>query len=438
MRSYALIKKLLIAAAMIISLILIISGGVPELPSSKPESTYSVSPDIKAYLAENMIAIGSFIVYLIISIVISVYGIFMHRNTNESKDIDKICIDLGIFTFLSGVWILTDSRALEIFTYSNGRIFTRNTVIFISFISIMLMPIVFLAFLRHMNINNKGMLIVDGLFHLTFFTFVLCCTLRMSKYFYFGFLVIFHLLICALIVSGVVFYFRHVRRGGDKKLKNIFNSIMMFMIFSAAALINFYFKEEALYSLIYAVGFFVLNINLMKISLRETLSMYKDISKSEAYKLMAYTDSLTSIENRNAFIKMENEIKIDSNTSFIIMDINGLKRLNDTSGHHYGDKLIRLAAEAIKEAFSPIGSCYRIGGDEFAVICQNISENLLKETINNMLDKIEAENANTDQPLSLAYGYAFGGEGNDNAASLFAAADIAMYLNKKENLSSRR
>ena len=138
------------------------------------------------------------------------------------------------------------------------------------------------------------------------------------------------------------------------------------MIFSAAALINFYFKEEALYSLIYAVGFFVLNINLMKISLRETLSMYKDISKSEAYKLMAYTDSLTSIENRNAFIKMENEIKIDSNTSFIIMDINGLKRVNDTRGHHYGDKLIR------------------------------------------------------------------------RAASLFAAADIAMYLNKKESLSSRR
>lgn len=61
-----------------------------------------------------MIAIESFIVYLIISIVISVYGIFMHKNTNESKDIDKICIDLGIFTFLSGVWILTDSRALEI------------------------------------------------------------------------------------------------------------------------------------------------------------------------------------------------------------------------------------------------------------------------------------------------------------------------------------
>ena len=120
------------------------------------------------------------------------------------------------------------------------------------------------------------------------------------------------------------------------------------------------------------------------------------------------------------------------------MDINGLKRVNDTRGHHYGDKLIRRAAEAVKEAFSPIGSCYRIGGDEFAVICQNISENLLKETINNMLDKIEAENANTDQPLSLAYGYAFGGEGNDNAASLVAAADIAMYLNKKESLSSRR
>lgn len=42
-----------------------------------------------------------------------------------------------------------------------------------------------------------------------------------------------------------------------------------------------------------------------------------------------------------------------------------------------------------------------------------------------MLDKIEAENANTDQPLSLAYGYAFGGEGNDNAASLVCGSPIS-------------
>lgn len=436
MRSYALIKKFLISAAIIISLILIISGRVPELPSSKPEPLYGVSTDIRAYLAENMLAIGAFIVYLTIGISISVCGVLTHRNTDKTKNIDKICIDFGIFAFLSGVWILTDSRTLEIFTYGNGQLFTRNTVIFISFISIMLMPIVFLAFLRHMNINNKGMLIADWLFHLTFFIFILCCTLRLSKNFYFGFLVFFHLLIFTLIVSGIVFYLRYIRRSGDKKLKSIFNSILLFMGFSAAALISFYFKEETLYSMIYIVGFFVLNINLMKISLRESLSMYKDISKSEVYKLMAYTDSLTSIENRNAFIKIENEIKIDGNTSFIIMDINGLKRINDTYGHHYGDKLIRRAAAAVNEAFSPIGSCYRIGGDEFAVICQNISENILKETIKNMLDKIEAENANTEQPLSLAYGYAFGGEGNDNAASLFAAADIAMYLNKKESLSA--
>ena len=133
------------------------------------------------------------------------------------------------------------------------------------------------------------------------------------------------------------------------------------MISLPAALIIFYFKEKDFYSLLYTVSFFVLNINLMRISVKETRLMYKEISKSEAYKLMAYTDSLTSIENRNAFIKRENEIKIDGNTSFIIMDINGLKRVNDIRGHHYGDKLIRRAAETVKEAFSPIGSCYRIG-----------------------------------------------------------------------------
>lgn len=432
MRSYAFIKKIFLIIDMITAVILIITGRVPELPSSKPESVYNVSSNISEYFTENIFAIGAFIAHLLISIVILLYGISMLRHIKASKDIGKVTLSLGIFTLLSGIWILTDSRALEVFAYDSSRLFSRSTVIFISYISIMLMPIFFLACLRHMKINSKVMLAVDGLLQLNFTFFTLFCALQLPKIIYFCLLFILHSLLCILTIAGIVFYFQHVKGSSDKDLKSIFHSIIQFMIFVLLAVIVFLMGSKKIYSIIYTTGFCVLNIKLLKIFLGKTLSMYKDISKVELYKSLAYSDSLTSIENRNAFIKDQNEIKIDGNTCLIIMDINGLKKVNDTLGHHYGDQLIRRAAAAVKEAFSAIGVCYRIGGDEFAVICKNTSEDELEKAVNNMLKKIESENEILTPPLSLAYGYAFGSSSTEDAASLFTAADSAMYRNKNE------
>ena len=53
---------------------------------------------------------------------------------------------------------------------------------------------------------------------------------------------------------------------------------------------------------------------------------------------------------------------------YISIDLNGLKRVNDTYGHVAGDELIRAAADCMKNSFNEYGKIYRIGGDEFAVI----------------------------------------------------------------------
>ena len=58
-------------------------------------------------------------------------------------------------------------------------------------------------------------------------------------------------------------------------------------------------------------------------------------------------------------IRIEGAEKIDRSRPWVIVT----NHQSMLDGHHYGDKLIRRAAEAVKEAFSPIGSCYLIGGD---------------------------------------------------------------------------
>ena len=105
---------------------------------------------------------------------------------------------------------------------------------------------------------------------------------------------------------------------------------------------------------------------------------------------VATTDSLTGLENRLAFDALLETINQEdseiSTWTMFLMDVNGLKYANDTFGHQAGDALIIAAANAIKNAYGNNGNCFRIGGDEFAVIthapldlhCQ-LSSNLKKE-----------------------------------------------------------
>ncbi|MBP5332460.1 MAG: diguanylate cyclase, partial [Lachnospiraceae bacterium] len=85
----------------------------------------------------------------------------------------------------------------------------------------------------------------------------------------------------------------------------------------------------------------------------------------------ANTDQLTGLNNRRAY---ENDIEefsrkpIPEEFTYLSLDLNGLKHVNDDLGHDAGDKLLIGAAECMIQAFGRYGKVYRIGGDEFAAI----------------------------------------------------------------------
>ena len=82
-------------------------------------------------------------------------------------------------------------------------------------------------------------------------------------------------------------------------------------------------------------------------------------------------DPLTGVASRYAYAKALNDITkggLAVNTVVFSIDINGLKKTNDTFGHSAGDELICAAAESISSVFSEHGVCYRTGGDEFVVL----------------------------------------------------------------------
>ena len=150
------------------------------------------------------------------------------------------------------------------------------------------------------------------------------------------------------------------------------------------------------------------------------------------YKKLSETDTMTQLFNKNKYLQMIKEYYPEIDTIGVMFwDVNGLKEVNDTYGHEYGDHLISAIASAIKENIGEYTNAFRIGGDEFVVIIENVTE----EDLMLIRDKCKASILIKDKvskiPISASVGYAVGlGE---NIETLIAKADTYMYKDKKKH-----
>lgn len=157
------------------------------------------------------------------------------------------------------------------------------------------------------------------------------------------------------------------------------------------------------------------------------------VEKLALVQNMAEVDALTGIKNKNAYMERENlmngRIQEHRQPEFaiVVLDVNDLKRINDTEGHEAGDKCICEACEIICKIFkrSPV---YRVGGDEFVVISQDEDYTYIDELVD--LIAKHNEDALINGGLKIACGMArFNNE--DCVAEVFENADRNMYENKK-------
>lgn len=151
-------------------------------------------------------------------------------------------------------------------------------------------------------------------------------------------------------------------------------------------------------------------------------------------KLMM-TDMMTDFLNRHAYNEVAERYeagKPEHDLIYVMIDVNGLKTVNDTYGHQAGDRLIISAAECIREALGRYGKLFRMGGDEFvAVIHADAGE--LAEALEILQKEIGQKNTETTYTLSVAIGYALQCDMTDKSfKEMASAADKNMYQNKKE------
>lgn len=150
-------------------------------------------------------------------------------------------------------------------------------------------------------------------------------------------------------------------------------------------------------------------------SMLQLFQRMKLASEAAAMRVAAYTDPLTGIGSRAAFVVREKELEssVLKGTIPAVMvcqfDANDLKRINDNFGHAAGDDFIRAVSEAIRSSFGKEGDCYRIGGDEFTVFLsgENLQKRFRKchEEMNRSVDEFNLSGA-AEEKLYIACGTA--------------------------------
>ena len=134
-------------------------------------------------------------------------------------------------------------------------------------------------------------------------------------------------------------------------------------------------------------------------------------------------DSLTGLLNRRAYIA-DTQLNPEEITALISIDMNGLKALNDTQGHVAGDEALVTLALCFCSSLKSNQFGYRIGGDEFIILCRKTSESEMMKLIN----RIESAVDETEYRIALGYSYCEIGE--KSVEEMLKESDRMMYAAK--------
>lgn len=153
----------------------------------------------------------------------------------------------------------------------------------------------------------------------------------------------------------------------------------------------------------------------------------------------SFTDALTRVKNRSAFIKLRADTdemlgkEACEEFGMIVFDVNHLKKVNDEAGHEAGDQYLQNNCQKICKVFSH-SPVYRTGGDEFFVFLKGQDlenhEALLEEIV--AANRMDKANTPLSEQVDLAYGLALYDPKKDHSFSdLYRRADEHMYEIKK-------
>lgn len=248
-------------------------------------------------------------------------------------------------------------------------------------------------------------------------------------------LLINHILMGMLIVIGISGSIIEIKNTGwSKTIKLNSMCIVICFIGTIADLSIYYTSSDETVSCFGIMGFLVYITILGFANIKENKRLMEEGKKAEKYQDIAYHDSLTKMYTRSAFQEFTDPADFNPEGAIMIMcDLNNLKKCNDTYGHEAGDRYLIESSKLILKVFEGRGKCFRMGGDEFAVIVMgsNLEQcKIFVEELRREQEKYRTEYPN-EYPIWIACGYAkFDKNLDKDFNETLRRADKFMYADK--------
>lgn len=241
----------------------------------------------------------------------------------------------------------------------------------------------------------------------------------------------------AVVALGVQFVV-HKGKQGIKSRGDLWKNAVCISIVGLCVIldaVNYYYRfhDDAAY--FSRIGCLIYVLVLTGQFLRDSIKLIQVGKEAEAILEEAELDGLTLLKNRRSF---ENELHQINKGEFkkygvVMFDLNNLKMMNDLYGHGMGDCYLITGSEIIRDVFGELGEIYRIGGDEFCLISDSITEEIYEKRAKQMCDWLaNLQGTQVKDFMQIASGFAKYNRSVDmNLQDTVGRADEQMYRCKR-------
>lgn len=336
---------------------------------------------------------------------------------------------LSLFSIFTGIWLISESRLTRVF------INTAELQFIVCFLTLYLMPITFLMFIKT-EYKPKKMAYVNGMLFCFEGFLIVALTLQAFKIKdLIELLPIFHFMVSTSLLIVFIIMTTEYINTKKKRLARFFYSSSLLLIFSLLAVINYYLRWNYSSTNFVQFGFIIFILTLFANTYSNLVDVIYMQKKTMNLEHLAYKDTLTGIRNRASYsetmARYNNILDSGIKIGLIMLDINNLKITNDELGHQYGDQLIKISSAIICSTFHKF-DVFRIGGDEFVVLLKDIDLIEANQLCLKLDRAVKEHNTHSTIPVSIACGYAIYDPKRDKSLDdVFIRADKNMYSLKQ-------
>ncbi len=185
-------------------------------------------------------------------------------------------------------------------------------------------------------------------------------------------------------------------------------------------------------------------------ALKNYVAVFADITQikdaQSQLEWLVHHDPLTSLPNRSLLDdRLTHAIgrarRAKSMVSILLLDLDGFKHVNDSLGHPAGDALLQAVGQRLKSLLGNENTVARMGGDEFAVVMEDVRHAGVMSDLAEQIIAVLAEPVELDghsARISASLGIALYPQDGDDAVTLVRAADTAMYQSKQGGRNTYR